>query len=267
MTEGRAPSGGTKSPIVTDETASDVMGMPPAARDILSRRLVLNAADRWLLRLMALVARRQVRAITGLRHIAPENDPFILAMNHSIRREAVLVPVMLFLHRDGRLIHFLSDWNNRLIPGVGFLLARGGTITVTRKPARPAFLNTLRPFFRHQLPSLERARRHLVAGRSVGIFPEGTVNRDPSRLKAPRPGMARLALETGVPVVPVGIRFPDARPGEAPDEHAAMAVHIGAPVAPPASEGRAAPSAVRGFNATIMHEIARLSGKEWQPPT
>lgn len=250
---------------MTEDPATDVMGVPPAAWEILSRRLVLNAADRWLLRLMALVARRQVRAITGLRHIAPANDPFILAMNHSIRREAVLVPVMLFLHRDGRLIHFLSDWNNRLIPGVGLLLARGGTITVTRKPARPAFLNALRPFFHHQLPSIERARRHLVAGRSVGVFPEGTVNRDPARLRSPRPGMARLALETRVPVVPVGIRFPDARPGEAPDEHAAMAVHIGAPVAPPPSEGRASPSAVRAFNATIMHEIARLSGKEWQP--
>lgn len=241
------------------------MGAPPAAREILSRRLLLNAADGWLLRMMALVARRQVRTITGLRHIAPENDPFILALNHSIRREAVLVPAMLFFARDGRLIHFLSDWNNRLIPGVGFLMARGGTITVTRKPARPAFLNALMPLFRHPLPAMERARRHLVAGRSVGIFPEGTVNRDPSRLLPPRPGMARLALDTGVPVVPVGIRFPETREGERPGEQAAMSVHIGAPIAPPSVTTGPSASVGRAFNAAVMHEIARLSGKAWQP--
>lgn len=252
---------------MNDEAASDTMTIPPAPHDILTRRLSLGRMDGWLLRLIALVARRQVRTITGLRHIAPANDPFILALNHSIRREAVLIPAMLFFARDGRLIHFLSDWNNRLIPGVGFLLARGGTITVTRKPARPAILNALMPMFRHTLPAMERARRMLVAGRSVGIFPEGTVNRDPMRLLPPRPGMARLAFSTGVQVVPVGVSFPESLPGAPPDEYAPMAVHIGPPIAPPQTGADGSLAARRAFTANVMTEIARLSGKAWIPPT
>lgn len=249
---------------MSDNTASDTTWAPPV-REILSRRLPLGVADRWLLRFFALLARRQVRALYGLHHIDPANDPFILALNHSIRREAVLVPALLFLHRNGRFIHFFSDWNNLLIPGYGLLIARAGTITVTRKPARPAFLNALMPLFRHPVPAMERARRHLAAGRPVGIFPEGTVNRDPSRLLPPRVGMARLALETGVPVVPVGIRFPDAAPGVPRNERAALDVHIGAPLHPPGLAERPRIADVRAFSAVIMNEIGRLSGKEWQP--
>ena len=47
--------------------------------------------DRMLLRGLMLLARRKVRAVTGLDHIlSPE--PFILALNHSTRREALIVP-------------------------------------------------------------------------------------------------------------------------------------------------------------------------------
>ena len=35
------------------------------------------------------------------------------------------------LHRGGRLIHFLADWNFRLIPGIGLMYRRAETITVT----------------------------------------------------------------------------------------------------------------------------------------
>jgi hypothetical protein len=47
-----------------------------------------------------------------------------------------------------------------------------------------------------------RARVCLALGRSVGIFPEGTVNRDPHRLLAGRRSAALLSLERRVPVVP-----------------------------------------------------------------
>lgn len=51
---------------------------------------------------------------------------------------------------------------------------------------------------------LEEARRTLQAGRSVMIFPEGLIS--PSAgFHAPRSGVARLALQAGVPVVPLGI--------------------------------------------------------------
>jgi 1-acyl-sn-glycerol-3-phosphate acyltransferase len=114
---------------------------------------------------------------------------------------------------------------------------------------------------------LERTRTHLLCGRSVGFFPEGTVNRDAGRLLAGRRGAARLSLETGTPVVPVGIRFPHVSPGQVIGDGAAMEIHIGAPLSPPGCPSRVAPLAtVRAWHATIMGEIGRLSGKAWHPP-
>jgi len=51
---------------------------------------------------------------------------------------------------------------------------------------------------------LEEARQTLESGRSVMIFPEGLIS-PADGFHAPRSGVARLALQTGVPVVPLGI--------------------------------------------------------------
>jgi len=59
--------------------------------------------------------------------------------------------------------------------------------------------------------ALENARRLLEAGRSVGIFPEGTFSPQAGGFHQPRTGAARLALTTGVPVIPVGIYLPRER--------------------------------------------------------
>jgi 1-acyl-sn-glycerol-3-phosphate acyltransferase len=158
-------------------------------------------------------------------------------------------------------VHFVADWNFRMIPGVGLLYRRGGAITVVRKPARPRFLNVLRPLYADPVPALERARRHLLAGRSVGIFPEGTVNRDPARLLAGRGGAARLSLETGVAIVPAGIRFPH----RTDNALGSMEIEFGAPLQPPQIAGAAPLALVREWHAAAMTEIARLSGKQWNP--
>ena len=168
-----------------------------------------------MVRGLALFARGRVLAVSGLPHVRPGLDPFILAINHNTRTEALLVPALIMLHRGGRLIHFLADWNFRLIPGIGLLYRRAETITVTAKHARPRVLDALKPFYRHSLTVLDRARLCLALGKSVGVFPEGRINRDPRRLLAGRRSAALLSLETGVPVVPVGIRFPRAAPNRA----------------------------------------------------
>jgi 1-acyl-sn-glycerol-3-phosphate acyltransferase len=53
--------------------------------------------------------------------------------------------------------------------------------------------------------ALEEARQALKEGDSVGIFPEGLISPADGGFMPPRSGAARLALSTGVPVVPVGI--------------------------------------------------------------
>src|SRR5262245_58153426 len=209
-------------------TAGLPIWKPPSPHQVLRWPLPGQCAvDRWLIRALALFARRRVVSISGLEHVSPDCDPFILALNHNSRSEALLLPALLMLYRHGRLIRFLADWNFRLVPGVGLIYRRAETITVTRKSARPRLLNILKPLYTPPTSALARARAQLEAGRSVGVFPEGTVNRNPRQLLRGDRGAARLSLQTGIPIVPAGIRF------EAIEHSAAMTIVIGAPLVPP----------------------------------
>jgi 1-acyl-sn-glycerol-3-phosphate acyltransferase len=177
------------------------------------------------------------------------------------RFEALALPAALLYHRRGQRVHFLADWNFQMIPGIGLLYRRSGTIVVMRKSARPRFLNALKPLYAHAEPSHARALSHLKSGRSVGIYPEGTVNHDPERLLRGRLGAARLSLEAGVPVVPGGIRIVggDAR-------RPLLDVTFGPPLHPPARLAETVTRAdMRSWHAMIMTEISRLSGKAWEP--
>ncbi len=53
--------------------------------------------------------------------------------------------------------------------------------------------------------ALETARTILRQGGALALFPEGTRVRDADELGSPRSGAARLALETGTPIVPAAI--------------------------------------------------------------
>ena len=241
---------------------------PPAATTIWREPLPgLGALDRWLVRTTAMLARLRVRAVHGAEHVAPSADPFILVLNHSTRLEALIVPAILVFLRRGRRIHFLADWNFRMIPPIDLLYRRSGAITVMRKSARPHVLNALKPLYAPAVPAMEQARTCLLAGRPLGIFPEGTANRDPAKLLRGRLGAARLSLETGVPVVPAGLRFPDAEPDLPVPERSVMEIHIGAPLHPVPPDGApVSPAHVKAWHARIMTEISRLSGKAWRPP-
>jgi len=245
--------------------SSNQMWGVPAPSEILGCALPhLALGDRLLLRAIALLARCQILSSHGLQHIRSASDPFILAVNHGTRRESLLVPALLLLHRGGRPVHFLADWNFRLIPGVGLIYSRAQVVTVLRKSAKPRVLNIFKPRYERSPPPFEQARAHLLAGRSIGIFPEGAVNRNPSQLLRGRRGAARLSLETGAPVVPMGIRFPTVERGQPIPQHAVMELHIGAPLVPPEPVlEQATLPAVTAWHATIMTAIARYSGKAW----
>lgn len=59
--------------------------------------------------------------------------------------------------------------------------------------------------------AMEQAKEALEAGYSVGIFPEGDFSPQAGGFREPRNGATRLALNTGIPVVPVGIYLPRER--------------------------------------------------------
>lgn len=217
--------------------------------------------DRALVRLCAVLAARQVEWIGPTEPLLHSADPFILALNHSSRREVVYTLALLLLIRGGAPIPFLADWNFRLIPGVAYLYEHSGAITVWRKPAKPAFLNRFKPTGVADATPFELARARLVQGGSVALFPEGTINRGAHRLLAPRPGVARLAIATQRSVLPVGIRYQDTTSnGALIDTSSRIEIRIGSPMSPPeaSASDRAAANA---FKAAVMQEIGNLCGK------
>jgi 1-acyl-sn-glycerol-3-phosphate acyltransferase len=57
--------------------------------------------------------------------------------------------------------------------------------------------------------ALDTARTILEQGGLLALFPEGTRVRDPEKLGTPKRGVARLALETGAPMIPTAITGTD----------------------------------------------------------
>ncbi len=189
-------------------------------------------------------------------------DPLLFAINHSQRLEALLVPSWLIATRGFRPVHFLQDWNFQLIPGLAWILRLNDPILVDRKPARPAWLNRFRPRITDPRPAMEQARIRLAAGASVGVFPEGTINRRPDVLLRGLTGTARLSVATGVPILPIGLRFPRHRGTGPISDLEPFSIHVGRPLNPPSDPG---PDATTAVHHRLMSELARLSGRSWSP--
>jgi 1-acyl-sn-glycerol-3-phosphate acyltransferase len=78
------------------------------------------------------------------------------------------------------------------VPGVGWALWLGGHVGIDRK----------NPFRARR--SLAAAAAHIRSGASLVVFPEGTRSRD-ENVQAFKRGSFHLALQAGVPVVPISL--------------------------------------------------------------
>jgi 1-acyl-sn-glycerol-3-phosphate acyltransferase len=96
------------------------------------------------------------------------------------------------------------------LPVVGWLMKQIDPIYVWHKRSTLPFLERRRVKAASS-SSRDECVRRLRAGASIGIFPEGTRNSNPFRLLKARPGIGYIALESGAPVIPVGIEFIAAR--------------------------------------------------------
>ena len=215
-------------------------------------------------RICASIGARLLVKIEGAENLRAENDPFIVVLNHSQKLEALYLPGVLMHLRKGKIIHFLADWNFCLVPGVWFFYHFGQAISVARKPAKPRFLNAFKPLFVRREPGLSRARRALKSGRSVGIFPEGTTNRDPKTLLQGSRGAAQLSLQTQSPILPIGVRFPFHDPALPIPECIPASLCAGKPMPPPPVNGKPSLREICGWHRQIMEAVAGLSGKSWQ---
>jgi 1-acyl-sn-glycerol-3-phosphate acyltransferase len=182
----------------------------------------------------------------------PRSGPVIFASNHLSFIDSIAIPVA-----APRPVHFLAK--SSYFDGSGFngwvsreFFTAIGAIPVQRGAGQAA------------LDALEQQRRLLDEGRAVALYPEGTRSLD-GRLYKGRTGVAFLALQSGAPVVPVGLVGTDkVMPVGAsmPSLRERVTVRFGEPLDlahhGPASSGRAR----RLATDEIMAAIHALSGQE-----
>lgn len=116
-------------------------------------------------------------------------DGFIACPNHTSEIDPLVVALPLYV--KGYLPRFLAKDSLFRVPGLGQILRATGQIPVERTG-----LSANR--------SLKAARNVLDNGGAILIYTEGTLTRDPDLWPMRgKTGAARLALQTGAPVVPI----------------------------------------------------------------
>ena len=109
------------------------------------------------------------------------------------------------------------------------------------------------------------AKRVLAEGELFGIYPEGTRSHD-GKLYRGKVGVARLALESKAPVIPVAVVGTDvvAPPGKTFGRFTRPVVRFGKPLDFSRYEGMENDRYIlRSITDEIMYEIMRLSGQEY----
>jgi 1-acyl-sn-glycerol-3-phosphate acyltransferase len=125
----------------------------------------------------------------GTEHV-PRSGGVIIAANHLTIVDPPIVG-RFAVDGVGRAPRFLAKSELFSIPVVGRVLRGAGQIPVYRRSANAAL-------------ALRDGAAAIREGGLVVVYPEGTTTRDPEGWPmVGRTGVARLALETGAPVVPV----------------------------------------------------------------
>lgn len=120
----------------------------------------------------------------------PRTGPVIVVSNHISNFDPIVLAH--FLIWQGRWPRALAKSDLWSIPVIGWLARTLGQIPVERRTIRAG-------------ESLNAAADALDRGECVVIYPEGTITADPDQWPMTgRPGTARLALQTGAPVIPIG---------------------------------------------------------------
>jgi 1-acyl-sn-glycerol-3-phosphate acyltransferase len=190
--------------------------------------------------------------IVGQEHV-PASGPVIIAANHVSFADEIFTPLA-----ARRQVLYFAKAEYFTTPGLrGRTMAaffRGcGHVPVERADTRSA------------AGVIEIGVDLLRGGGALGIYPEGTRSPD-GRLYKFRTGVARLALRSGAPVVPVGLvgTRDVLAPGARRWHRAPVAVHFGAPLhfGDRAAEERSS-RVLREVTETVREAVQQLSGQEY----
>ncbi|MGQ1839728.1 lysophospholipid acyltransferase family protein [Kocuria turfanensis] len=152
-----------------------------------------RTSNRRLFRVLAGIVKPAYRLVARLRWTGAEHLPaeggFIVVPNHLTELDPLTVAITLY--DNGIMPRFLAKESLFRAPVVGAVLRATGQVPVPRGTPDAA-------------AALTAARAELASGGAVVIYPEGTLTRDPGQWPMTgHTGAARLALATGVPVIPL----------------------------------------------------------------
>jgi 1-acyl-sn-glycerol-3-phosphate acyltransferase len=129
--------------------------------------------------------------VKGLRHV-PSTGPVIIASNHLSFSDSIFMPLVV-----PRKVTFLAKSEYFTSPGPKGLLKKLTFIALGQVPVD-------RSGGRRSEAALITGLKVLAEGKCLGIYPEGTRSPD-GRLYKGRTGIARLAIESGAPIIPVAM--------------------------------------------------------------
>jgi 1-acyl-sn-glycerol-3-phosphate acyltransferase len=183
----------------------------------------------------------------------PAEGPAILASNHLSYADWLFMPLTL-----PRRVTFVAKAEYFTTPGIkGWFQKKffsgAGQVPIDRSGANAAE------------GALSSARKILADGDLFGIYPEGTRSHDGTLYRG-KTGVARLALETKVPVIPVAVLGTDvvAPPGKKFGTFTRPGVRFGKPLDFSRYEGMENDRYIlRSITDEIMYEIMRLSDQEY----
>jgi 1-acyl-sn-glycerol-3-phosphate acyltransferase len=129
--------------------------------------------------------------VKGLRHV-PSSGPVIIASNHLSFSDSIFMPLVV-----PRKVTLLAKSEYFTSPGPKGLLKKLTFIALGQVPVD-------RSGGRRSEAALITGLKVLAEGKCLGIYPEGTRSPD-GRLYKGRTGIARLAIESGAPIIPVAM--------------------------------------------------------------
>lgn len=191
-------------------------------------------------------------AVEGRQHV-PDRGPAIIASNHLAFLDSIFMPLV--VKRRVTFVAKAEYFTGKGLRGwlVKMFFTGTGTIPVDRTGGRAA------------QAALETQLRVLREGKLAGIYPEGTRSPD-GRLYRGKTGVARLALESGAPVVPVVMLNADELqpPGKILPKIKRVKIRFGPPMDFSRYAGMAGDRFVeRAVTDEIMYQLMELSGREY----
>jgi 1-acyl-sn-glycerol-3-phosphate acyltransferase len=129
--------------------------------------------------------------VSGLRFV-PSNGPVIIASNHLSFSDSIFMPLVV-----PRKVTFLAKSEYFTSPGLKGFIKKITFIALGQVPID-------RSGGKRSEAALLTGLRLLKENHCIGIYPEGTRSPD-GRLYKGRTGIARMAIESGAPIIPVAM--------------------------------------------------------------